>query len=148
MGSSARAPSAILAKIDSIPAPDLHRYCNGNAAQYGFSPAHGRELVMAFAELLRKTDDPVLRARLERASVCAWRLLAEPWWPRGWRLDLAAPAPAPELDDAIYQVFAIVPQPDVPRPVAATLQLCVRHGIDRDSENRSVKDIVKLLGGN
>jgi hypothetical protein len=145
-GSSAEGVMSILERIESIPLNGLHRHCFGNAGQYGMTPAHGRELVLMFADLVKHEEDPAARARLEKASICAWRLLAEPWWPRRRFLALLdAPVPAPELDPQIYSLFAVTPEPPLPGPVAATLQLCERHGVDRSSEGQSVGKVAEQM---
>ncbi len=57
----------------------LHRGCSGNAADYGIDETIAQAGLDAFAEALTLAgDDESLRARVEKASICAYRAALEP----------------------------------------------------------------------
>lgn len=56
----------------------LHRACSGQAADYGVDDGIAQAGLEAFAEALELADDDAVRARVEKASICAYRAALEP----------------------------------------------------------------------
>jgi hypothetical protein len=57
-----------------------HPSCFGSAAQFGFNEKLAQAGLDAFGQALRLADDEAVRSRVEKASVCAYRLAVEPVW--------------------------------------------------------------------
>ncbi len=134
----------ILKKITEAPKASTHRYCNGTASDFDMTAALGRELVILFADALAAQNNITVKARLEKASVCAWRLLAEPWWiSRQKNLPLTEAEPLPKKVIAIYQL----PTADSNRNqiLSELFSLCERHEVTRVSEGTSVEEFKSFL---
>ncbi|HOZ46425.1 MAG TPA: DUF4838 domain-containing protein [Candidatus Hydrogenedentes bacterium] len=59
----------------------IHRACSGSAADYGIDQHIAQAGLDAFAEALELAgDDGLVRARVEKASVCAYRAALEPFF--------------------------------------------------------------------
>jgi len=59
----------------------VNQGCFGHAKDYGLDDAVARAGIEAFDEALRLADDDTIRARVEKASICAYRLAIEDvWW--------------------------------------------------------------------
>jgi hypothetical protein len=148
-GDAAPAVAAILKEIHAQRRPDLHRNCYGAAAHYGLDAGLGRELVLDFAAAMKGTDDPNVRRRLEKASICCWRLLADPWWPdkEWWREGAVdTPEPVDPLPPATRTVYGLGDlDPDLPVPVAGLFALCERHGVTNAAEGWSMEDAQKAV---
>jgi hypothetical protein len=59
----------------------VHRNCFGIARVYGLDEALAQKMLEQFEEALQLSDDEAVRARVEKASICAYRLAVEPCWP-------------------------------------------------------------------
>ncbi|MBN2559371.1 MAG: DUF4838 domain-containing protein [Phycisphaerae bacterium] len=57
-----------------------HPSCFGSAAEFGFDEKLAQAGLDAFGQAMRLTDDEAVRSRVEKASVCAYRLAIEPVW--------------------------------------------------------------------
>ena len=105
------------------------------AKDYGFDESTARAGIAAFDEALRLADSPAVRARVERASICAYRLAMEDAWLWMW-------ANRQRLDSA-----------KMPAPLAARtrkytkrlFELCNRFGTQRWRENLFVPDIESMF---
>ena len=58
----------------------IHRNCFGQAKDYGIAEDIARQALDAFAEALALADSEALKARVEKASICAYRAAIEPAW--------------------------------------------------------------------
>jgi hypothetical protein len=118
---------------DRAEASGRHQNCFGKAADYGLDESIGRSGVEAFAEAVRLADSDAVRARVEKASVSAYRLALEPIWytPEDGKLD---PATAERM-----------------RPLVKTFfDRCKKHGVTRQAEGRDLDQALqrfkKLFG--
>lgn len=102
---------------DKAEASGRHHNCFGRLADYGLDQWDARAGLDAFAEALTLADSEAVRARVEKASICAYKAALEPvWYPQG------APR-APELVEAM-------------RPLAKRFfELCKQHAVDRHCES-------------
>lgn len=108
-------------------AKNLHRNCFGAAKDYGIDEAIAKAGLDAFAEAMKLADDDTIRARVEKASICAWRAAIEPCWY----------ASEGKLDAALAERM---------RPMVKTLfELCAKHGVTMTNEGRPVADTLKHL---
>jgi hypothetical protein len=108
---------------DRAEASGRHQNCFGRAADYGIDEDLARAGLEAFAEGLRRADgDDALRARVEKASICAYRAAVEPVWyaPAGKPLE---PAAAERMRPLIKALF----------------DLCKKHGVTRVSEGEDLE---------
>ncbi|MBN1342799.1 MAG: DUF4838 domain-containing protein [Phycisphaerae bacterium] len=100
----------------------LHRACSGCAVDFGIDDRIVKAGLAAFDEALELADDKLVRARVEKASMCAYRAALEPIFALG--------------DDALAD-------PDVIAKTAPTLNrfiaLCERFGVERLSEGKAFK---------
>lgn len=67
-------------KLIQDAAGNRHADCFGKAADYGSNESVARAGLEAFAQALRLADDDVIRHRVEKASICAYRAAIEPVW--------------------------------------------------------------------
>lgn len=119
---------------DRAEASGRHQNCFGKEKDYGLDESLARAGLEAFEEALRRAgDDAVLRARVEKASLSAYRLALAPIWylPEDAKID---PALAERM-----------------RPLARTFfELCGKHGVTHQSEGRQMehahKRIKKIFG--
>ena len=112
---------------DNAAAKQLHHNCFGRAADYGIDEAIAQAGLEAFDEALQRADDDTVRARVEKASICAWRAAVEPCW-------YASPG---QLDPAIAARM---------RPMVKTLfDLCRKHGVTMSNEGRPLQDAEQQL---
>ncbi|MBP7933037.1 MAG: DUF4838 domain-containing protein [Phycisphaerae bacterium] len=108
-------------------AKNLHRNCFGQAKDYGIDEAIAQAGLEAFAAAIKLADDDTIRARVEKASICAWRAAIEPCWY----------ASEGKLDTALAERM---------RPMVKTLfELCAKHGVTMTNEGRPVGDTLKHL---
>ncbi len=107
-------------------AKGLHHNCFGRAADYGIDATIAQGGLDAFAEAVKLADNDTIRARVEKASICAWRAAVEPCWYEKERV-------APELAEKM-------------RPKVKTLfELCAKYGVTNASEGRPVAESVGQL---
>ena len=99
-----------------------HQACFGDAEQYGLDdPMVVQAGLDAFAEAMRLADSDALKARVEKASVCAYRLAIEP---------ACRPKTKP-LDPEVVKRL---------QPLAKRFfEICDKHHIDTASEGRKVE---------
>ncbi|HNS00331.1 MAG TPA: DUF4838 domain-containing protein [Planctomycetota bacterium] len=118
-----RAAPAIARYIDLIhataEASGLHRNCFAqHGADYGFTPDTADRALALFQEARASAESPEVAARVDKASIAAYRLAIDPVWQA---TDPAAVEPALRARM---------------RPlVARFLELCAAHGVDRASEH-------------
>jgi hypothetical protein len=65
---------------DHCLAQGIHRNCFGQAADYGIDASITQAAMDAFAQALALADTDVRRARVEKASICAYRCAIDPVW--------------------------------------------------------------------
>lgn len=61
-------------------ASGLHPNCFGKAKDYAIDEAIAQAGLDAFAEAMKLAENDTLRARVEKASICAYRAAIEPIW--------------------------------------------------------------------
>jgi hypothetical protein len=119
---------------DTAEASGAHRNCfTGKGEQYGLTAETAKQAIALFEIALGLAESPEIAARIEKASIGAYRLALDPVWGRE---DLAG------LDPQILAAS---------RPwIARFLELCARHGVDQASEHEpfaKARDrLTKLLG--
>jgi len=113
---------------DNAEAKGLHHNCFGRAADYGVDESIAQAGLEAFAEALQLADTDEIKARVEKASICAYRAAIEPVW----NLKDAA-ALTPEMAERMRPLV---------RPF---LQLCEKHGVTQFNEGMSMKDARQRL---
>lgn len=117
---------------DNAEKKGIHRNCYGTAADYGIDETIAQAGLDAFAEALQLAgNDVILRRRVEKASVCAYRAAIEPVWNIVWNLDAKGKyrpeEPAEKLAPEMIRKY---------RPlVKRFLELCRKHGVTRAAEN-------------
>ncbi len=94
-----------------------HQECNAKAAEYGLDETLAEGGLKAFAQALEAASSEEVRARVEKASVSAYRLAIEPVWYLG---DAAKPEKG--LADRMRPL------------VDKFLELCERHGVTMAAE--------------
>jgi hypothetical protein len=134
-----RAAGPIRAYIDLIhdnaAKRGLHHDCFGTAAHYGIDAPVAAQAVRLFDQALAAADDEAVRARVEKASIGAYRAAIEPLLrslkPDPWRF---TPSDAP-----VPKEIADVNRPELRRFMA----LCDKYGIDTMSvsEPKSFADM-------
>jgi hypothetical protein len=68
---------------DRAEASGKHQNCFGGLADYGLDASDAQAGLDAFAQALALAESDTVRARVERASICAYRAALEPiWYPR------------------------------------------------------------------
>lgn len=67
---------------DRAEASGRHHNCFGRLSDYGLDATDAKAGLDAFAEALRLAGTDTVRARVERASICAYRAALEPIWYR------------------------------------------------------------------
>ncbi len=108
---------------DNAEASGLHQNCFGRAADYGVDESIAQAGLDAFAEALELAPDDAVRARVEKASICAYRAALEPVWYLEDKKELD-----PELAERM-------------RPLAARLfELCDRYGVTNAWENGKIEE--------
>ncbi|MCE9616615.1 MAG: DUF4838 domain-containing protein [Lentisphaerae bacterium] len=115
---------------DHVAQAGVHHGFAGGAADYGIDAAVARAGLAAFEDALALAgDDAVLRARVEKASVCAYRAALEPVWGRRVPL-LIDDAERREMRELAQRFFA----------------LCAAHGVTMASEQQSIEAKRARLG--
>jgi len=115
-------------------ASGLHPNCFGRAKDYAIDDAITRAGLDAFAEAMKLAENETVRARVEKASICAYRAAIEPIW---YIQDKSSVGPA----------LAKRMQP----LVKSFLELCKKYGVTHvsegggiEAENKRLKRIVGL----
>jgi hypothetical protein len=107
---------------DKAGASGQHHNCFGRLTDYGLDGTDAQAGLDAFARALELADSDAIRARVEKASVCAYKAALEPVW---------YPDKGPLGADLIENM----------RPLARRFfELCNEYAIDRHRESR--EDIV------
>ncbi len=102
---------------DRAEASGQHQNCFGRLRNYGLDESDAQAGLEAFAEALTLADSDAIRARVERASVCAYRAALEPIWYL---------TESPHDADLIKRM----------KPLAKRFfQLCDQFGVDRPQES-------------
>lgn len=114
---------------DTAEASGAHRNCfSPTAAGYGIGPEVAPKALALFEEAVALAESDEVRARVEKASVCALRLALEPVWR------------AKDLGRVEPEVLAAM------RPIARRfLTLCDRFGIDRHREHAPLSSVRQHL---
>jgi hypothetical protein len=63
---------------DTAEAKHIHRYCFGEAVDYGIDDKVTKVAMDSFAEAMKLAENDVIRNRVEKASICAYRAAIEP----------------------------------------------------------------------
>ena len=100
----------------------LHHNCFGRAKDYGIDETIAQAGLDAFAEAMELADNDTVRARVEKASICAYRAAIEPIW---YVKDKS------KVDPALAKRM----QPLVKR----FLELCDKYGITHASERSKIE---------
>lgn len=112
---------------DEAEANDKHQNCSGKLARWGLDASIGERGLILFADAARLAENDVIRARVEKASICAWRAAIE----RSWILKQST-----ELD----ALLAAQQRPLVKR----FFELCQKYGVAQVSEQQSVGERLQL----
>lgn len=98
---------------DHVTSKGLHRNCYGSAADFLIDEHIAKLALDAFAEALKLADDDAVRARVEKASICAYRAAIDPVWdlPGGKPLDAAT---AQRLRPLVRRLFELIAKYQVP----------------------------------
>ena len=97
---------------DRAEASGVHKNCFGKAKDYGIGESIAKEGLASFAQAMKLAQDATIRSRVEKASICAYRLAVEPIWKIKDKADLN-----PELAQRMRPL------------VIQFLQLCKQHGV-------------------
>ncbi len=113
---------------DRAEASGKHQNCFGKEADYGLDESLAQAGVEAFTEALRLAENDAVRARVEKASICAYRLALQPVWytPEDGKLD---PAVAERMRPLV-KVFA---------------ERAKKHGINRQGEGSELETSIQRL---
>ncbi len=104
-------------------ASGLHPNCFGRAKDYAIDETIAQAGLDAFAEAMRLAENDAARARVEKASICAYRAAIEPIW---YMKD----------DSTVDPDLAKRMRPLVQR----FLELCKKHGVTNVSERGKIED--------
>ena len=103
---------------DKAEASGRHHNCFGRLSDYGLDESDARAGLDAFAEALALANTDAIRARVEKASICAYKAALEPVW---------YPGRQPLKPELIGQM----------RPLAKRFfELCDNYAVDRHRESR------------
>lgn len=103
-------------------ASGLHRNCFGRAKDYAIDETIARAGLDAFAEAMELAESDIVRARVEKASICAYRAAIEPIW---YIKDKST----------IDPILATRMRPLIER----FLELCDRYGVTHISEHSKIE---------
>jgi len=107
---------------DKALASGLHPNCFGKAKNYAVDASIAQAGLDAFAEAMELAENETVRARVEKASICAYRAAIEPIW---YIKDRS------KLDPGLAQRM---------QPLTQTfLELCAKHGVTRVSEHSAIE---------
>ncbi len=115
---------------DNAEARGLHQNCFGRAADYGVDEPISQAGLAAFGEALELAPDDAVRARVEKASICAYRAALEPVWYLEEK---------EELDAGLAERM---------RPLAARLfELCELYGVTHAWEHGKIDEAQQRVCG-
>ena len=109
-------------------ASGLHPNCFGRAKDYAIDETIAQAGLNAFAEAMKLAENDAVRARVEKASICAYRAAIEPIW---YTKDKSSIEPA----------LAKRMRPLVKR----FLDLCKKYGVTNVSEHSKIEDETERL---
>jgi hypothetical protein len=113
---------------DHAEASGLHPNCFGRAADYAVDESIAQAGLEAFAAALQLADTDEIKARVEKASICAYRAAIEPVW------NLDGPAAlTPEMAERMRPL------------VREFLRLCEKYGVTQFNEGMPMKDARERL---
>jgi hypothetical protein len=113
---------------DRAEASGLETACFGRAADYAVDAETARVGLDAFRRARELATDDVLRARVDKASICAYRAALEPAWYVERR---------DQLDPHVWESL---------RPIATRfLELCAAHEVTRPSEHSAMEPLRERL---
>ena len=113
---------------DRAEAAGLHQNCFGKAHHYGADESLARAGLQCFAQTLELADDPTMKSRVDKASICAYRLALEPIWYLEDQAEIT-----PELAQRLRPL------------VVRFLQLCQEHGVTRVSAGTKIETAAARL---
>jgi len=105
---------------DHCEAKGIHRNCFGRAADYAIDASIAQAAIDAFAEALLLAESDAVKARVEKASICAYRAAIEPVWESGGKK--LEPAEAQKLRPLVKRFVELCDKYQVPM-VAETVTL-------------------------
>jgi len=120
---------------DRAEASGLHRNCYGWAVSYGLDREVAQAGLNAFDEAMKLAETDQVRARVEKASVCAYRLAIEP------AALLAYRVPVEELKARVTPEVVAQMRPLLRR----FFEVCDRHGVTMANEGMKLGDFRKRL---
>ena len=103
---------------DRAEASGKHENCFGGLADYGLDQTDAEAGLDAFAKALELADSDEIRARVEKASICAYKAAIDPVW---------NPRDKPLEPDEVKKYRPLVKR---------FFELCDRYGVDRPRETR------------
>ena len=109
-------------------ASGLHPNCFGRAKDYAIDEAITQEGLDAFAEAMKLAENDIFRARVEKASICAYRAAIEPIW---YAQDKSSVEP--DLAERMRPL------------VQRFLELCKKYGVTHASERSRIEAESKRL---
>jgi hypothetical protein len=83
---------------ENVLVKDLHRYCFGNALNYGIDETIAAKGMAFFADAMRCAENETVRSRVEKASMCAYRAAIDSVWERAWMVPIL---PIEETDETL-----------------------------------------------
>jgi hypothetical protein len=98
---------------DHVVAKGLHRNCYGQAPDFLIDEHIAKMAVDAFEEALKLADDDTAKARVEKASICAYRAAVDPAWNPPGGQPLAAETIA-LLRPQVKRLFELIAKYKVP----------------------------------
>jgi Domain of unknown function (DUF4838)/Glycosyl hydrolase family 67 N-terminus len=107
----------------------IHRNCFGRAKDYAVDEQITRAAMDAFGEALTLADDEAVKARVEKASICAYRCAIDPAWETPHEN-------APVAPDLAAKV----------RPHARHFaELCAKHNVQMFNEHMTIDEALERL---
>jgi hypothetical protein len=113
---------------DRAQASGRHKNCFGKARDFGIDESIAQAGLDAFAEALKLASNDTVRARVEKASICAYRAAIEPCW------DVESAA---KLDPALKDQMRVLAR--------QFFNLCGKYGVTQVSEQRTVAEAQQRL---
>ena len=116
----------------------MHQNCFGRAQDYGIDESIAQAGLEAFQEAMGLAEDDLVRARVEKASICAYRAAIEPIAKLAQEKSELDPALAEKMRPLVKKFF----------------ELCRKYGVTHvaegttvDAAYQSAKDIFGLAPG-
>lgn len=138
---------------DRVAATGKHPRCHGTAGDFGLDQVVADEGLKDFAEALTACGgDPVLRARVEKASLTALRAAIEPVWEKALPMEAltppAEPAEIAQVAREFLHRFVATPAPasEQIRPLAHEFfRLARKYNVKMVNEQVSTEDALKHM---